>query len=133
MAYREIDPGPIPEGNFANFKAIGDKHAGIFISGPEEFTNNFGRKQNRWHFKNKDGPFSIDANFDLDRRLVAAQLKPGHKVIMTYVADLPSTKAGQSPMRQHKVMVDDAPPAAAVKAPPPPPPPAGDELDDIPL
>lgn len=128
MAYREIDPGPAPEGNFVKFEAIGDKFIGRYVS-VKETTNNFGRKQNQYTFKNKQGEYTLDANYDLDRRLKAAQLKPGYACMITFVSILEPRKEGENGMKVFKLMVDDAAPAP--KAPPPP---ADDDfLDDVPF
>lgn len=127
MAYREVDPGPMPElGGFVSFKAIGDKFAGRLVSGPVEFTNKFGKKQQRYTFTVKGVEKTLDANYDLNRRLVKAiaeGLRPGMPVIMTYTQD--HVIEGQtSPMKMFKVIYD---PDAKAPAPKPPPPVPEDE------
>lgn len=117
MAYVEVDPGPMPEsGKFVKFAAVGDKHGGIFVS-HETAMNKFDKEEHRYTFKNKEGLFTITANYDLNRRLQKAQLQPGHAVIMTYVSDLPSKTEGYSPMKMFKVVVDTDPKKPAPKAP----------------
>lgn len=129
MAYREVDPGPAPENDeFFNFKAIGDKFVGRYQR-KEEVTNNFGKEQTRYHFKTKDGPIAIDANYDLKRRLEAASLIAGvTKCMITFTGIAPNKDPGKSGMKLFKLLVDDTPPTAAA-APPPPPPPAADDID----
>lgn len=128
MAFREVDPGPAPEvGNFHKFNAIGDRLAGVFLS-YEKAQGKYG-PEHRYTFKNKEGVHTVTANFDLKRRLEKADLKPGYKVIIQYVADIPNQDPTKSAMRQFKVLVDDD-----VKAQPKPDPkPAADDLDDIPF
>lgn len=133
MAFREIDPGPAPvvPDNTKKFEAVGDKFAGLFVSFASR-THDFGqgdRVLNEYIFKDKTGAIvQITANYDLHRRLQKADLKPGYKVIITYASDLPPKKAGHSPMKQFKVLVDDG----ADAAPPPPPKPAVSD-DDLPF
>jgi hypothetical protein len=124
MAYKEIDPGPAPEmGTFYKFTAIGQKFAGIFVSFSTE-EGNFG-KENRWVFRNKDGPFTITANFDLHRRLLKADLRPGHKALIEYLKDAPA-KPGQSGMKLFSLKVDSDPSTPAVETPANATPPAND-------
>jgi hypothetical protein len=118
----------MPNKSFVKFNAIGDRFAGVFCS-VAEITNNFGKKQNEYTFKNKEGTHVVSANFDLERRLKKIGLKPGYKVIITYEKDLPSEDPTRSPMRLFKVQFDSTVTAPAAKAPPPKP--AADELDDV--
>lgn len=133
MAFREVDVDPAEAaGEFFKFNAIGDKFAGVFLrtakrtvqfnDGPKELTT--------YYFRTRAGDVSLDPTVDLARRLEKAQLKPGYKVIATYVADIPNANPNRSPMKQYKLLVDDE--IAAPKAPPPPAAAASD-FDDIPF
>ncbi len=132
MAYREVDPGPAPEaGEFVSFKAIGEKFIGRFI-GVTEITNSFSKKQNQYTFKNKEGIKKLDANYDLDRRLKAADLKPGITLcLITYIKDADQPDPTRSAMKLFKLLVDDSPPGAKAAAAPPPPPPSADSDIDF--
>lgn len=115
MAYVEVDPGPMTEsGAFIKFTAIGDKCHGLYVGYTEE-KNNFDKVEKRYQFKNKEGLFTVAANYDLDRRLKKANLQPGHAVIITYVSDLAAKTEGYSPMKQFKVLVDTNPVKQAPK------------------
>lgn len=132
MAFREVDPGPMPEGKFWKPSAIGDKFLGVFVSKTERTANfNEGpKKVTDWSFKNREGAWIINPNADLQRRFDAADLKPGHAVRITYVSNLDTGKA--DPMKVFRLEVDtEWKPAAA--APPPPPPPRAPVDDDIPF
>jgi hypothetical protein len=114
MAYKEIDPGPAPEmGDFYKFTAIGQKFAGIFVRF-EVAEGTYG-KENRWTFRNKDGAFTITANFDLHRRFVKAALDPNkvgsRKVLVEYLKDA-QAKPGQSGMKIFSLKVHDEIPEA---------------------
>lgn len=142
MAFKEVDPGPVLDGAFFKFNAIGDQLIAVFVKVTEGI-NNFGKKQNSYTFKNKEGLHTVDATFDLNRRLVAAKLEPGDKVMIKFNSELPPTQEGHSPQKIFKVMVDNevtpelraaivklagAPAPAAPKAPAAPP---VDPLDDL--
>lgn len=132
MAFKEVAVDPVEQsGTFFKFNAIGDRLLGVFLrtekrtvtfrpdEGPREVTTYF--------FRTKEGDVSLDPTVDLARRFEKAQLKPGYKVIATYVADIPNANPARSAMKQFKLLVDDE--VSAPKAPPPP----ADDFDDIPF
>lgn len=110
MAFREITVDETDTGNktFKKFEAIGDKHAGVFVS-KARVDGKFGPKD-EYTFKNKEGEFTITPGADLGKRLEKAALVPGDKVIMSYVADKEIGKP--SPMKVFKVLVESADAAA---------------------
>jgi hypothetical protein len=127
VAYKEVKVSDeelkSSNGEFFKFQAIGDKFEGEFVSSATR-VNNFGKTEQNYTFKRiPDGKLcTITANKDLNVRLTKAALRPGMKVFIKYVKDIPIPNQ-TSPMRSFVVGVDDG--AAA----PPPPPPA----DDIPF
>jgi hypothetical protein len=143
MAFRESDPGPMPElGTFFKYQAIGDKVAGVY-QGVREVDSNLpdraGKKDQIYSFRargadGKIGIVDVTANYDFHRRMQAAMkdgLKPGHKVIATYTHEIPAKQAGFSPMKGFKILWDDAAPSAPATPPPPPPKPADDPFEGI--
>lgn len=134
MAFVEIPDEPYTPRSFFKFVAVGDKFAGRYVSQSEN-ANGYGTD---YVFKGVDGEFVVTAKGALKAKFDKAGLKPGYKVITTYVGTQDVGK--ESPMRLFKVLVDATPgaapaakPAAPKPPPPPPAPPAGDEFDDIPL
>src|SRR5690606_19816305 len=108
----------LPQADFVRFNAIGDRYAGVFIS-VTETTGRFG-PESHYLFRGKEGDFIIRPNFDLKRRLEKAELKPGHKVLVTLVAQIPNRDPQKSPMNQFKVMVDASSTAVPAARTPPP-------------
>jgi hypothetical protein len=124
MAFQEVkvdDAGEL--GSFFKFNAIGDKLLGVFVS-YEEAQGTYGPEK-RYTLKNREGLHTVTANFDLNRRLQAAQLQPGHAVKITHTGVLPNKDPSKSGMKQFKVEVD-----RDFKMPgaPPPPPVANDDI-----
>ncbi len=131
MAYRTVNAGEMPVGgNYQKFESIGQQIAGIFLS-VEEVINNFGKKQNNYTFKTRDGDITISAPAHLDFVLKFAKLKKGDKVIMKCIGEKSTGK--EKPMKLFEVKVEDgvAPAeAVALQAPKPAKAPEAD-LDDL--
>ncbi len=119
MAFRDVDP-PAPEnaGNYYKFKAMGDRLAGVFLSA-KMTTGKFGDKM-EYKFKTAAGEVTFTPPTDAARKLEAAELQPGHKVIITWTGEKDIGKG--MPMKLFRVQVDGEakkPPAPAKPAPEP--------------
>lgn len=143
MAFKkiEIPDDDAPQKNYFKFVAVGDRLAGVYLSHVAE-SGQYKRPEYTFRVKGADGrPAEVSVNppTRLAMALEKANLKKGHKVIMTLTGEKDTGK--ESKLKLFEVMVDDAIAAAAGAAAPkpapvaakPPPPPAGDEFDDIPF
>lgn len=139
MAFVDVDPSaPVapPGGKFHKFEKIGDKLHGLFVR-HEQGKNQFEKTEDRYVFKTKDtatGQFvdtTVGANYDLNRRMQKAlkegTIKPGYKVIVQFVGEMP-IEGQTKPMRVFKVVAEAPGTAPAAPAAPPPPPPPGDDI-----
>lgn len=134
MAYQEVELTEEEKQTkkFYKFSAIGDCLKGVFLRTSVSTGTYAGKTE--YHFKTKNPAGVIEEVVltpptDCGKKLAKSGLKPGSRVMITYTADVDTGK--ETPMKQFKVLVDNAP--TAVQPPPPPPSRTPGADDDIPF